>query len=306
MLKLGRNYLLTISGTSINGAPIVPFSVALPFTIEFDITRNTLTSANVCQIRLYNLSQQNRNQLAKNETSGWGNPFINITLQAGYGTPSTPLITNSSQLPVIFSGGVSRGWSVREGVNFITQLECYDGGFAFITGKVNQTFPAGTPKQVIIANLISALPGIQLGAIGNYSGVIPKQVTYSGNSIQVLNQLTGDGFFIDNGIGNALSTSEYSLGASPPKLINASVGLLNTPIREQNLVRFEMIFEPTLVVGSGVQLLSSTDQNFNGTYKVTSVKHRGMISETVCGDAITTGEFFALQQPIPVVNYAGQ
>lgn len=296
--KLDRNYSLTINSPNLES----PLIVSLPFTIEFDITRNTLTSANVCQIRLYNLSQTNRNALRRNAT-GYSFPFEPIVLRAGYG----------DQLPIIFSGNVSQAWSVREGVNFVTQLECYDGGFAFTNGQTNLTVPAGTPRTVVIGNMIKTLPNVQLGAVGSYPGTTSKTNTYTGNTTQILDELTGGGFYIDNGTGNALGNSEYALGADGVILIDASAGLLNTPVLEQTILRFDMIFEPQLVAGAGVMLDSSTldaslikdglNNNSNGLYKITSVKHRGMISETVCGDAVTTGEFFFLTTPTPVVNF---
>lgn len=289
MGKLGRNYILTLTGDNIPGVLVV----GLPFTIEFDITRNTLTSANVCQIRLYNLSPKNRTYLRKNVTS-YGTPILNVILQAGYGT----------NLPVIFTGNVSQGWSVREGINFITQLECYDAGFSFINAQTSLNVPTGTPYQLVIASLINSMsPDVIPGAIGSYPGTTPRASSYSGNTIEVLNSLTGGGFFIDNGKGNALGNNEYSLGSGPPILINASAGLLNTPVLEQNIVRFDMLFEPSLSVGAGIILSSSTNASFDGFYKITAVKHRGMISQTVCGEVITTGEFFALKTQIPVVSF---
>lgn len=284
--KFGRNYSLTVSGTNFPQ----PLVITLPFTIEFDITRNTLTSANVCQIRLYNLSPQNRNALRRNVT-GYSYPYESIVLKAGYG----------NNLPIIFSGNVSQAWSVREGINFITQIECFDGGFAFTNGQTNLMIPSGTPYQIVIGNLIQSLPNVKLGAVGSYPGSTSKANTYSGNTTSILREVTGGGFFIDNGIGNALGNNEYTTGSGPPLAINASAGLLNTPVLEQTIVRFDMIFEPLLFPGTAVNLMSSTEANFNGFYKITSVKHRGMISQTVCGDAVTTGEFFFLKNPTPVV-----
>lgn len=293
--KLGRNYILTITGTNF----LEPLEIGLPFTVEFDITRNTLTSANVCQIRLFNLSATNRNLLRKNVTSGYGAPFIFLKLMAGYG----------SSLAIIFSGNVSQGWSYREGVNFISQLECYDGGIAYVTDQVPtnlSNIPKGTPYRDLIVNLIQSLPNVTLGAVGDYPGSTPKQLTLSGGTIDILNSLTGGGFFIDNGIGYALGNNEYNANI-PMSVITSSTGLLDTPVLESNIVKFNMLFEPYLNIGSSVQLNSSTfnlelPPNFNGFYKITSVKHRGMISQTVCGEAITTGEFFALQGQVPVIS----
>lgn len=252
----------------------------LPFTVEFDITRNTLTSANVCQIRIYNLSPKNRNLIRKNVNDY--NIFRLITLKAGYG----------SNMPVIFTGNITQAWSVREGVNFITQIECFDGGFAFANSLSNVVFPANTAQNTVIKTLTEDLDHVSVGAIGSYPGQLSRGNSYSGSTTGLLAQITGGGFFIDNGRANVLGTNECLLDIGGTKVINAKLGLLGTPVLERTIVHFDMIFEPSLFPAQRIFLESATDVNFNGDYKVTAVKHRGMISAAVCGEAITTGEFF--------------
>lgn len=289
MMKLGRNYRLFIE--TIGGDTL---EIGLPFTIEFDIIRNTLSSANACQIRLYNLSEHNRNQIyfnAYNQTL-----FRRVLLQAGYGT----------NLSTIFTGNILQSWSVRERVNFITQIECHDGGFAFVNGTVDIPFPAGTPIKTVITTLMTQLPNVTIGAVGNFTGVLSRGNTYSGNPAQILFELTGGAFFIDNGKAYALKNDEYVAGVGssatgiPVVLINTDTGLLNTPVLEQTIVRFEMLFEPSLNVGSLAQLVSETNPNLNGIYKITAVKHRGMISGAVSGSLTTIGEFINSKENIPV------
>ncbi len=275
MDKLGRNYQLMVETAS--GAIL---TITLPFTVEFDITRNTLTSANVCQLRIYNLSLLNRNQLRFN-ASNYGQ-FRAVYFRAGYGT----------NLAIAFTGNISQAWSVREGTNFITQIECYDGGFAFNNGATSMQFPSGVAQRSVITALAQSLPNTKVGAIGSYPGVLTRGNSYNGNTTEILNELTGGGFFIDNGKANALGTNEYIVNAGGVQTINAKSGLLATPVLEQTIVRFAMLFEPSLTVGARINLESSTEDNFSGVYKVTAVKHRGMISEAVCGEAITTGEFY--------------
>jgi hypothetical protein len=269
MDKLGRSYTLFVQTT--DGSTL---QIQLPFTVEFDITRNTLTSANICSIRIYNLSVNNRNKIRKN-VNNYGD-LRSIILQAGY----------QKNNPIIFSGNITQAWSVREGVNFITQIECFDGGFAFANAQYSKAFPADTPKVSIIEDMISSLPDVSVGTIGSYPGNITRGNSYSGSTTELLAQITGGGFFIDNGKGNALGNNECLEGEIP--LINSASGLLGTPVLEQTILNFDMIFEPRIVVGQKIELESSTDQNFNGFYKIISVKHRGMISAGVCGDAITS------------------
>lgn len=277
MDKLGRSYQLKVQTQE--GSIL---TVAPPFTVEFDITRNILTSANVSSIRVFNLSQNHRNQIRKN-VNDYGD-LRQITLTAGYG----------SNLPVVFTGNITQAWSVREGTNVITQIESYDGGFAFANGFTNQQFPAGTPVSSIITSLAGSLPGVSVGAIGSYPGTISRANSYSGTTTDLLRELTGGGFFIDNGKVNCLGDSECLVGEI--QLINSASGLLGTPVREQTILNFDMLFEPRLVIGQQIQLQSITEANFNGFYKVISIKHRGMISEAVCGDAITSvGLFYGTQ-----------
>ena len=282
--KFGRSYILNIGLQ--NGGTLV---IEPPFTVEFDITRNILTSANVCQIRIYNLSLLNRNQIRFNVFDT--NDFRPISFKAGYDT----------NLPTVFEGNITQAWSVREGTNMITQIECFDGGFAFANAQTNTQFQSGTPQKDIITNLASSLPGVAVGSIGNYPGVIGRGNTYSGNTADILRDLTNGGFFIDNGKANCLGNSECTPAGI--NLINSSSGLLGTPLREQTLLTFDMLFEPRVVVGQKIQLQSITDANFNGFYKIISVKHRGMISQAVCGNAITSlGMFYGPEalQTVPI------
>lgn len=291
MLKYNRNYILGIS--TIDKGPLDLF-ITLPYTIELDITRNTLTSANVCQIRIYNLAVETRNKIRKNVSDYF--QFRSVELKAGYG----------NNLATIFSGNITQAWSVREGTNFITQIECFDGGFAYVNGTVNLGFPAGTPYASVIAAIAATLPNVTIGAIGNYPGVLTKYNTYSGNSMFILQELTGGGAFIDKGKFYALGSNEYVASLGTVGVISSASGLLGTPVLETSIVHFDMVFEPGLNVGQQILLLSETAApGFNGSYIVNGVKHKGMISSAVCGQVVTTGEFSYNLLPTPTPSFLG-
>lgn len=314
VIKFNRNYTLQIATTSVTnflstGVSGNTLTIQPPFTIEFDITRSTLSSANVCQLRIYNLSEINRNQIRHNRCDYGG--YRRIEFRAGYG----------NNLASVFHGNISAAWSVREGVNFVTTIECYDGGYGYVNGECNLTFPAGTPIQAIITQIAGTLKSknISIGAIGSYPGIITRGNTYSGNTMTILTELTGGGAFIDNEKFYALGTNEYVASLSSIGVINSESGLLGTPELEggqngQYTVRFDMLFEPGLTVGRIIQLDSSTAASsiittksqsllgpgFNGKYTIKSIKHRGMISGAVCGNAITTGTFWYNKNPAAV------
>lgn len=274
MDKFGRNYTLFIQGQS---GDIL--EVTLPLTLEFDITRKLIGSANYGSFRIYNLDRFNRNELRFNMYN-FGQ-FRSVKLYAGYG----------KNLALIFSGNIHEAWSVRENVNFITQVECFDAGFAYVNSPFTGTPGAGTDQIDIIKQIVNNMsnvdPNVSVGAISNsYSSKISRANPQNGESTELIKDMVGNGFFIDNGKVNCLQNNECLEGDVP--VISADSGLLGTPKLEQNILMFDMVFEPRLKVGQLIELVSTTDRTFTGVYKITSVHHRGTISDAVCGDAVTS------------------
>lgn len=297
--KFGRNYQLSIQlpsllpGVELPGAASLPTSTLIikpPLTIEFDITRHSLASANTCQVRIYNLSRDSASQIYFNSFNN--QDFRIIQLQAGYGT----------NLSTIFTGNITQAWSVREGVNFITQIECYDGGWSLVNANINLSFVAGTPYQVIIETIMNSIPNVGFGACSVFLGATSKGETYSGNPKDILTQLTGGAFYIDKGKAYCITSGQYVQYTDSLFIeINSSTGLLNTPILEQSMLRFELLFSPELNVNDLINLTSTTEPILNGHYIVTSVKHRGIISQAVCGSLITEVELLIPKSAVPVV-----
>lgn len=269
MDKYNRNYILLVEkrdGTTLR--------ITRPFTVEFEIHRNSLSSANVAQIRVLNLSPNNRSQIRKDQYDTLD--LRKITFMAGYGT----------NLSIAFTGSITQAWSVRESNNMVTTIESFDGGYAYVNAVTNEQFPSGTPQSSIVGALAKSLPGVTIGAIGSYPGQIARGNSLNGSTTKILGEITGGGFFIDNGKAHCLQDNECIESAIP--LINAQTGLLGTPVRETTYINFDMLFEPGLRVGQLIRLESQTSDNFNGTHKILSLRHRGVISEAVCGSAITS------------------
>lgn len=271
MDKVNRNYQLFVQDEF--GASV---TIKNPFSVEFDIKRNILSSANVSSLRLINLSDITRNFLRKDAYDyGLVKPIL---FKAGYG----------SNLSVCFAGNISAAWSVREGTEFITEIHSYDGGNAYSNGIVNMQFPAGASQQTVVQNLVDSLGNFNVtpGVIGQIDGTLSRTNSYSGSTTDILDNLTGGGFFIDNGKANVLADNEFIAGEIA--IINAKSGLLGTPVRENLYLNLEVLFEPRLVIGQQIQLQSQTGTNFSGNYKILSLHHRGIISESVGGRAVTS------------------
>lgn len=251
-----------------------------PFTVDFDITRNILSSQSLSSFKIYNLAETVRNALYMDRIDF--RRMRGLQFKAGY----------DDQLAEIFRGSISHCWSVRQGVNFITTIEAYDAGFAFVTAEYNKTVPKGTNQTSLIQDMFKTFEpgGIQPGAIGDFRGSLPRGNTYSGNTADLLKELTNGAFFVDMGKVHALHDDECIEGSI--KVIDSDSGLLGTPTREDAILTVEMIFEPKLLVGQQVTLQSSTDKTFNKQYKVIGIKHRGTISDAVSSRVTTTVNLF--------------
>lgn len=246
-------------------------------SLEFDIQRDTFSSTNVASFRIFNLSEKNRNDIQKDQRDYSDRRSLLFT--AGYG----------KNLSIIARGTLHRAWSIRQGSDFITEIQSFDGGNAFINANTSQQFPANTPKTTIIENLMRSMQanGVTVGAIGDYPGQIARGNSFSGSTTELLRELTGGGFFIDNGKSYALGDNEYLNQPGEVLLINSAAGLLGTPVKEELWYVFDVIFEPRLYLGQRIKLESETLKSSTNFYKVTSLKHRGIISDTVGGPAIT-------------------
>lgn len=289
MDKFLRNYSLRVQTNN----PTRDFlTIRPPFTLEFDITRNELTSANLSKIRIYNLSQKNRNLILKDVINT--DDIRLVTLQAGYGL--------GDSFPVIFAGYINQCFSVREGDNFITEIDSFDGGYAFVNSQFSREFKSGTAYRSIVDDIASSLGpfGVSKGAIGEVEGEISRDKSYTGSPIDIISSLTNGGIFIDCNKINCIGKSEC-VGTPTIPVINSKSGLLGTPLREQTILHFDVLFEPTLIVGQQIKLDSRTAGNYNGFYKIISIQHKGTISEAVCGDAVTTlGVFFGTRALTPI------
>jgi hypothetical protein len=110
--------------------------------------------------------------------------------------------------------------------------------------------------------------------------------------MQMLSELTGGGAFVDNGLVHCIGLNEF-ISNGPSFVIDSSTGLIGTPTVQN-----------TFVILNSVTASGSTDgQNLyqiNGPHRVSGVKHRGMISPAVCGEAITTLSLLPVLNGVPV------
>jgi len=250
-----------------------------PLTVDFDIVRNQLADASNSNIKIYNLNERRRSQILKDNWDFY--EPRQVILQAGYG----------NSFSKIFFGNAVHIYSIREGVDFITEIEAFDGGNAYnnaeFTGDTG-SFPAGTTYNEVINRCVSLLSpyGVERGAIRAYDGSVVKGKSFTGSIIATLLDLTNREFYIDSGFAYALRDQDVIKNSSPAE-ISSRTGLLGTPRRERSFVMFNMIFQPDLKIGDQVDVQSTTGEQYNGINKVVSLHHKGRISNSVSSSVTT-------------------
>ena len=273
MRKWTRNYVLTVQVDEYAKEYV---DITFPLTLSFHIKRSVNATANTADITILNLSESTRRKVFLDNYKYMY--YKGVELRAGYGD-------RVETLPLIFKGNIQSAFSRRNGVNFETTINALDGGFAYMNGTSNRQFAKGTTDKQALRALVKDLPGITPGHLGNFNSVLSRGNSVSGNTIEFFKTYSDNHFFIDLEQMNCLLDNEVFEGNI--KVIDASCGLLGSPLREEAYLTFEMIFEPRLQIGQFVEIDSITETIYNGTYQVVGIEHSGMISDAQSGQCKT-------------------
>ncbi len=254
--------------------------VSYPLTLDLEIRRNTLASANTAHFKIYNLKQDTRRKVLHDRYDTL--TYRQIILNAGYEL--------EPRLPVIFQGNIIYAYSYRQKQDWVTEIEAFDGGFGRINGQVSSTVPAGYDIRSVIADVVRSIPKVALGSVGDV-GVEQNSrgLVIMGNSWDVINQQIAPdaNAFIDNEKAYVIGKNEYLESPNEPFVISPETGLLETPRRYNALLQVPILFEPRMRVGMLVEIRSA-ETYYNGQYVVIGVDHVGQISGAVGGRLITT------------------
>lgn len=258
-------------------------TIAPEFTVDFVVRRDMLSTAQEATFRVYNLGPTTRDRIFKDlntvPTDGSGEAILRpLRFRAGYGDFQ----------PLIFNGFVRSAVSYRDGVNFITEIEGYDGGLGMSYGFTSATLSGPLDRPDILRFLEGRLPDTQgTPIIGSFpsSTRTERGVVLVGNTWDLIRRYSDDKALIDNGQLKVLDDHEAIRGEIA--VISSDSGLLGSPRRGLNRMEVPMLFEPRFTLGQVVDLRSETWEAVNRTYRVAGFTHRGTISPVVAGDCTT-------------------
>jgi hypothetical protein len=282
--------------------------------LEIDVSVNMSVSptANSATVRILNLSQRTRQQLAgrtkrsidltaailKNEQEGittklQGSPIQEVTvvnrgdayvrIDAGYDNRGTALL---------FEGSTQLMRHRKDGPTWSTEMAVGDGLSTMMAGVGAKTFPPGTLLLDVVRHVgrvmsldISVLRSpLQLSdAIGGGHPTFPYGVTLFDDARWFMSNMLepyGAEWFVDR--GQFFVVRKGHVLPEPAVEVDFNSGLLNQPEPgEDGTVRIRSIMRPDIRIGRLVRL---NGVDYDGDYRVDNVMHRINNRQ---GDAVT-------------------
>ena len=281
-MKWIRDYIILIQTPDGDTLEVKP-----PFSAHFDVTRNTLASTNSCSLTLNNLSRSIRNRIFKDRYSI--TEYWQIVILAGY-----------KKLETVFQGNILQSQSHKSGVDWITQIEAFDGLYGVQNGVVAQTVSAGTSFGEVFGNVINTMPNMLSGLFGGKANETTGErgQVLLGQSSGVLGDLTDGNYFIDNETVNILNQDEV---IATQVLLLDEKQLFTSPKRQDTNLDVEILFLPQVRVGFMVEI-RSVEEIYNGQYKAIGFKHSVDVLSSSSGSAKTTLTLYAGAQGLQEVG----
>jgi hypothetical protein len=267
--------------------------VTNPITIEFETVHACCGSANTGRFILYNLKPDTRHSIYQDEYTD--SIYRQVIFKAGY---------VGQHMSVMFKGNMRVAYSQRVNTDWHTIIDCFDGGYSMFNGDFSESIPDGANKKTVLTKIFSSMPSLGTPIISDYKDTYPKGFTAAGKSWDVIQNILDfniEHAFIEHEIPYCLFLNDYVKGDIP--LIDASTGLLATPIRKRTVLDIRTLFEPRIRLGQVVEL-QSLETEYDGQYKVVGYGHSGMISDAVCGELITNMQLFVGTANLKLVGSA--
>lgn len=258
--------------------------VNYPLSLDLSISRGIDSKINTGYFSLYGLKEDTRLRLHKDRYDM--KKYIGLNLYAGYETSGTSLI---------FSGTVKECYSYRQSGSTIykTDIDAWDGGLDIYKALTNMGFSSNTPPQTILQELINTMPTVQLGAISDNVDFVDRirGSNFIGKSYDAIQQFSNNSAFIDLGYMYVINRETDAIQGDL-ETISLDTGLLGSPRRIDTSLSIEIVFEPALIVGQQINLISENLPQYDGSYKIIGINHEGKISGAECGTLTTVVDLF--------------
>lgn len=247
---------------------------------NFSIEKSLVGYPNKAKIKVYNLSQKNRQLI---DEQG-----VNIKMYAGH---------EDTEELLIFDGDVVNVIHLKSGVDWITEIYAADGINVLSTSTINKTLPAGTSTPQIYNELIGQMQGISKGVTEGLQNCLSgkrsllRELQLSGNIKDWLDKIAKDCGFeysINDGIIETVATG-MPVSDESPVVINQSTGMIGSPERTEKGINVKCILRPGLKLGRTIRVESISEKinignlffrdadsiRDSGVYRIDKMVHSG-------------------------------
>lgn len=233
--------------------------------VAFKVEKSTKREPNKAEVRIWNLTRDQRRQLQELEQ-------VRVKIEAGYQD-------NTFQ---VFQGDLRRATSERDGADWITSIEGDDGGRAYLTARIQRSYPPGTTVETVVRDCARAL-GVGSGNVRELTAgasllgagsTFPEGTVVSGDVSRELTRLlrsVGLRWSVQNGNLQILRRGE-PLQTTAVRL-SPSTGLIGVPqVNAEGGVTAVALLVPDLFPGRLVQF---DTVDLSGGYRVEAVTYTG-------------------------------
>lgn len=234
-----------------------------PIRINFTGTRSMGTLSNVFDISIYNLSKSHYKIMTKDADTRAGQFEFNdytFILEAGY----------ENNLGVIFAGQIHEASTVRDNENYITTISAIAG-----LHDLKYTFLSQSINNIDVPDFVIGKMGMtNKGKISNKIEKLKRSKVLLGNAFKILEDTYPQyNVFIDNNSCHILEDGETTTDFVP--IIDASTGLIGTPVRVQQRINFSTLLNSDITLGGNIDLQATVDDYLDGIYNVESIEYSG-------------------------------
>lgn len=237
--------------------------------VAFSVEKSMSSVPNSGTVTLWNLSPAHRGMLMKEYTT--------IKVSAGYQGE----IGSAGNVGLIFQADIRRAEHKSQNprrshkqpnpvgpssaVNtrnddgdWVTTLDCSDGGSGYAKGTVSKTYPAGSNVKEVMVDIAKTMPGISIGPVQGLDGAQPftRAATFMGSSVDALNEI-GRTHQVYWSIQDGAFQSVPGSGAIQSVIIlSKESGLIGLPELTDRGIKLTALLNPGLVPGRIIEVHS--------------------------------------------------
>jgi hypothetical protein len=235
--------------------------------ISAKIAKGVLGAMAPTKIHIWNLSRDTKKALARERTK--------ITIKAGWDHGP------GSGLSVAFTGEYLTAFTRRNGPDYITEINALSGFYALSETAVSIKWRQGQSVREVVKQLAGMLPGVKVddANIIGIEGVIgEKGWAETAPAGQILGKLK-EHYGFDWSI---IDDSFYACGrnAQGKKIVAIRQNdlmdvspILVSPRQFEFGVSWQCRFNPALIPGNQVRIMSNTEPQLNGVYRIDTLAH---------------------------------